>query len=216
MARPFFLADSPRNLSWLQPVSGKTITFRAAGQPFEVTFIPFYKVYGQRYGLYWPVVPEGSDRHKDLVRRNEAIAETMAAFKPAAGEIDRVQPGDEASERAHNLRHEGSIAGTHLGQSWRHADNWWSWDLKVLPDAPVTLSCIYWGADVGRAFDILIDGRPVATQTLDGSRGARFVEIAYAIPAEWTKGRDRVTVTFRRKQGVAGGVFGCATLRPSP
>jgi DUF1680 family protein len=40
---------------WIKPVPGKPLTFQTlnAGKPNDVTLIPFYKLFGQRYSIYW-------------------------------------------------------------------------------------------------------------------------------------------------------------------
>ena len=40
---------------WVKPVAGKPLTFRTvgAGKPDDVTLVPFYELFGQRYSLYW-------------------------------------------------------------------------------------------------------------------------------------------------------------------
>jgi len=41
--------------SWIRPVAGKSLTFETvkAGKPTDVILIPFYKLFGQRYSIYW-------------------------------------------------------------------------------------------------------------------------------------------------------------------
>jgi hypothetical protein len=41
--------------SWIKPVAGKPLTFRtsSAGKPEDVTLVPFYKLFGERYAIYW-------------------------------------------------------------------------------------------------------------------------------------------------------------------
>ena len=52
---PYFVADKNDLDSWVKPVAGKALTFRTvnAGRPKDVTLIPFYKLFGQRYAIYW-------------------------------------------------------------------------------------------------------------------------------------------------------------------
>jgi DUF1680 family protein len=40
---------------WVKPVAGKPLTFRTvdAGKPNDVTLVPFYRLFGQRYSIYW-------------------------------------------------------------------------------------------------------------------------------------------------------------------
>jgi DUF1680 family protein len=46
--------DAPLH-TWIKPVAGKPLTFETvnAGKPSDVTLIPFYKLFGQRYAIYW-------------------------------------------------------------------------------------------------------------------------------------------------------------------
>ena len=87
--------------------------------------------------------------------------------------------------------------------------------MKVLPDRPVCLTVTYWGGDSGnRAFDILIDGRKLATQKLNAPKPGSFTDVTYAVLADLTKGKEKVTVKFQAHPGsMAGGVFGCRIVR---
>jgi DUF1680 family protein len=41
--------------SWIKPVAGKPLTFETinAGKPNDVTLVPFYRLFGERYSIYW-------------------------------------------------------------------------------------------------------------------------------------------------------------------
>ncbi|MCY2989808.1 MAG: hypothetical protein NTY19_18325 [Planctomycetota bacterium] len=70
--------------------------------------------------------------------------------------------------------------------------------------------CTYWGGDPDRAFDILIDGVKLTTQTVNGDRPGQFLDVEYAIPVELTRNKQHVTVKFQAHPGkVAGGVYAC-------
>jgi len=207
----YFVADAKDLDAWIKPVEGEPLTFRTTGQPTDVTFIPFYKVLDEAYGVYWPVVKAGSERHKKILAAEEDRRKREARI------VDRVLANDKASESAHNLKGEKTASGPHRGKGWRHApDGWFSWDLKVLPDAPMTLICTYWGSDVPpRTFDVLVDDKVIATQSLDRNKPGEYFEVEYKIPADLTRGKAKVTVKFRAHKGnTAGGVFECATLKP--
>ncbi len=210
-ASTHFLADKENLETWIKPIEGKPLTFRTVRQPKDITFIPFYKVLEEPYGVYFPIIAKGGERHKKI------LAEQEARRKREARTIDRVIANNAESERAHNQKGENTQSGPHQGKGWRHARNgWFSWDLKVLPDQPVVLGCLYWGSDVPpRTFDILVDGKKLATQELDRDKPGEYFEVEYPIPEELTKGKEKVTVTFRAlPDNTAGGVFECATLRP--
>ena len=210
----YFVSDSPRDLAWLQPVPEKPLTFRAEGQPFPLTFVPFNAIVGERYGIYFPVVPAGSERAAQLDRENQVFAQLeQARAERAARTTDAVVVGDAANEAAHNLQGKGTANGAYQGHNWRHAEEWWSWDFAVAPDVPMALVCTLWGSDVGREFEILVDGTVIATQKLENNRPGQFFDETYAIPQKLTKGKTKITVRFEKKQGFAGGVFECALVR---
>ena len=67
-----------------------------------------------------------------------------------------------------------------------------------------------WGSDGGRVFDILVDGRKIATQRLDGKHLEDFFGEVYRIPADLTQGKAQITVRF---QAQPGEVFGCWLIK---
>jgi len=207
----YFLGDMDNLEAWIKPVPGAALTFRTVGQPTDVTLIPLNRVMQERYGVYWVITTEGSARHREILAAEEARRQREARI------VDRVIPGDAGNEAAHNLQGKDTMSGPLGGKSWRHATSggWWSWDLKVLPDTPMTLACTYWGDDVPpRTFDVLIDGRVIATQSLNRSKPGEFFDVEYAIPPEMTRGKEKVTVRFAPHEGnLAGGVFECVMLR---
>jgi len=111
---------------------------------------------------------------------------------------------------------EKSAAGMFNGRHWRHAypDGWFSYDMQIAADRPVDLMVTYWGSDTGRTFDIQIDDRKIATQTLDMQKPDEFFDVTYSIPEELTKNKGKVTVRFQSSSGtMTGGVFGCRIVK---
>lgn len=218
---PAVVADENQRLASLQPVEGKPSTFRGSADVFRlpgdedgrgVTLEPFYKMHEDRhYAVYWdaltPAQWEAQEQQyqAELARLKELEART----------VDSVEPGQESSEADHNLRGERHGAGDFGGRKWRHApDGWFSWDVKVLPGEPQELRVTYWGSDGGRVFDVLIDGRKIATQKLNHNRPDEFYDEIHSLPAELTQGKERITVKFQAHPGnTAGGVFGVRVLR---
>jgi hypothetical protein len=49
--------DDPK--AWIKPVAGKALTFQTinVGKPADVTLVPFYKLFDQRYAIYWELQP---------------------------------------------------------------------------------------------------------------------------------------------------------------
>lgn len=52
---PIMTADSKDPLGWIEPVPGQALTFRTVGQFKNLTLIPLYKLFGERYAVYWKV-----------------------------------------------------------------------------------------------------------------------------------------------------------------
>ena len=210
---PALVSESRDPDAWIEPVTGQPLAFRTqgVGRPHDVELTPFYAMHGQRYNVYWDFVSEEEWSQREAKR----AAEEARREELNARTVDSVEIGDEASEEAHKLKGKGMASGPHLGKTWRHAhDGWFSYEVKVLPDATVELLCTYWGSDVNRAFDVLVDGTKVATQRLDNDKPGEFIDVAYPLPRKMTRGKTSINVTFKAHPGnTAGGVFGLRILR---
>jgi DUF1680 family protein len=59
---PYLSPHSDELDSWIRPVDGEPLTFRTegAGNPEDMTLVPFYKLFGQRYAIYWNIRFGGS------------------------------------------------------------------------------------------------------------------------------------------------------------
>ena len=206
----YILADPTKPEEWVQRAKDGPLTHIVNVQGTPIKLIPWYQVIDEPYGVYWTVTKEGGAKHKAILAAEEARRRREARI------VDRVKVGDADSERAHNLQGERMGDGPYqANHHWRHApDGWFSWDLKVLGDQPMTLYCEYWGSDVPpRTFDILVDGTKIATQRLQMNRPNVFYDEVYRIPEESTKGKAKVTVRFQAQPGKwAGGVFGARIL----
>jgi hypothetical protein len=208
---PALVVEGDNLASSLQPVSGKPCNFRGSSQVLRLagsdksgaTLEPIHTMHGNRtYVVYWNAYTPEAWR---------TIETGYLALE--ARVVDRVMPGNEQSERNH--REQGDKSGTD-GKSWRDASDggWFSWDLKVRGGQPQQLRVKYWGSDTGaRDFDLVADGRRLATVKLDNNKPGEFYEESYSVPVELTRGKEQITVRFQAHPGkMAGGVFGCAVL----
>lgn len=193
----------------------KSPFFRTLAGPTRVKLSPFFRMSEGAYTVYWDAVTEGqwrarkAEHDRDIARMKELDART----------VDQVQIGDASSEREHNLQQEGSSAGRLSGKRWRDAGNggWFSYDLKLIGNGPFDLIVTYWGSDVGREFDVLLDRSVLARQKLSANRPNQFFDITYAIPAEVVQGRPSVAIRFQAlARSMAGGVFGLRLVRRQP
>jgi uncharacterized protein len=197
------------------PVAGKPLTFQTQGigRPQDVTLQPFYRTHYRRYSVYWECRSEAQWREIAAAR---AAAEAERQ-KLEARTVDTVVIGQSDSEQQHELQGERTGSGPYGNRAWRHATDggWFSYQLKVLPDQPMTLQCTYWGSDAGnRQFDVLVDGTQIATQQLERNKPDEFFDVQYALPADLTRGKTSVTVRFQGHPGnFAGGVFGLRMIQ---
>jgi hypothetical protein len=210
---PVLVCEAAKLLKLVQPVSGEPLTFRTRGigQPQEVTLIPFYKMHRQRYSVYWKLLSE-SEWKAQAAEIASAEARRMA---DEARVVDVVRSGESQSETDHRLQGEDTQAGDFDQRKWRHAHGWFSYELKVLPGEPQQLVTTFWGGDVGaREFDVLVDGKVLATQTLNNNQPGEFFDAVFPLPAALTQGKQSVTVKFAAHPGnLAGGVYGVRILR---
>lgn len=223
---PVFVGSMAEVTRDIQPVIGKPLTFQMTGQvseanaPKAVTLIPAYRAQNQRFNTYWSVYsPEDWAQHKAELARTEAAQRALDALT-----LDKYLPGNQQSEVDHQFKSQNSNAGAFRDGSWRDArgGGWFEFTLKTGngtgDPGPLTLSCTYWGGDVGgRQFDILVDGTRIATQTLENNQPGQLFDVAYPIPPTLTAGKSTITVRLQAEPGMtAGGLFGCRLLRSRP
>jgi len=222
---PAVVAEEPQPPASLKPVTGKPSTFTGSPEVFRfvgqstdraVTLEPFYKMHGGRhYVVYWDLQTPAQWQAK----QDEYTAELAKQKALDARTVDRIKLGEGGDEREHGMQGENTASGDFNGRTWRHATDggWFSYALKVLPEGSQELLVTYWGSDSGgREFDILIDGRKIATQKLENNRPGQFYDQVYPLAKEVTQGKTSVTVRFQAQSGkTAGGIFGCAILKPA-
>lgn len=192
---------------WLKPVADSPLTFVAAD---KTKFVPLYDIIDQRFGVYWDMVKPGSARDRALMAVEKAKTDHIRRIV----DVVNVDEGG-VSETGHHLFKDASNAGPFNNRHWRDGKSF-GWDLKVLPNVPMTLSVTYWGEDAGdRTFDIVVNGEKIATQKLQRANPGHFLEVEYPIPAHLTaNAANSITIRFVAHEGnTAGGVFGCATLK---
>jgi len=213
-AVPVLVTDSRPVGSWVERADEKALRFRTkgVGKPKDVSLIPLHRMHHQRYTVYWRLLSR-SDWAKEAAARQ---AERRRLARLEAATVDFVTP-DGRLEREHDLKGKATQSGSAFGRRWRDArgGGWFSYDMKVLPEQPVRLAVTYWGGDSGnRSFDILVDGKKIATQKLRALKPGQFVDVTYDVPPAATKGKRKATVTFQAHPGsMAGGVFGCRVLK---
>ncbi|MFN8241353.1 MAG: DUF6805 domain-containing protein [Bacteroidales bacterium] len=86
--------------------------------------------------------------------------------------------------------------------------------MKSNPDKPVSLVVDYWGGFPGaKTFDIMVNGKIIATENISGKKDGQFISVTYEIPEEISRGRFNLVVMFKAHEGnMAGPVFGVRTI----
>ncbi len=212
---PALITSDREPAKWLKPVAERPVTFRTAGvgRPQDVTLYPFYAMHHHRYAVYWDLLTAAQWVERETNYRNEL--ERLKRLEALT--IDFVQPGESEVERAHNMQGERTENGENSGRKWRHARDggWLSFDLKVAPNRPVSLVLSYWGGETGaRKFEILVDGKKIGSQSLQNDKPGEFFDVTYPIPAELTRGKNKITIRFEAQPGnIAGGFYGVRLIR---
>jgi hypothetical protein len=187
---PVLVTDSPDPNAWIKHSGNQPLIFATGGvgQPGDVTLIPFYELFGERYAMYWNIYSH--DQWKEV----QALKS-----RRKAGTVDDVATGDRFSEREHNFQAYRYQRGETQNGKWVKSQYWLRYDLDVDSVKPVSLQCTYRGDDKDCAFDILIDGQPMAVDSLSGDKGNSLIKSKYTIPPGLTKGKMRVAVKFQAK-----------------
>jgi DUF1680 family protein len=210
---PVFVATPAVMKEWIKPESDGKDDFVASSNDRAIELSPLYKIYDERYAVYWDFFSTGEWK---------AAKEKFEAERRAEEELDRrtldvMRIGEMQPERDHQFQGERTNTGEVDGVRWRDAvmGGWFSFALETKGEADALLQCTYWGGDGnGRVFDIYIDDQRIATERLKVQAAARTYTIDYPVPAELLKGKNQVTVRFKAQPGkTAGGLFGCRLLK---
>jgi DUF1680 family protein len=187
---PYLAIPSDDVSSWVKPVPEKSLTFRTVseGRPHEVTLVPFHRLFGQRYVVYWNLISEVGWK----------IFEEMPLSLPE-GIIDRTEVGEARSDRRHNFQIYRPDTGSSGGHRWVQSAYWIRYDLDVTPSQPAKLKCTYSGDDRECSFDVLIDGLLLKSETLAPAGADAFQETMYTIPPEFVREKHRIAVKLRAR-----------------
>ncbi len=172
---------------------------------------PFYAIHDARYMVYWQVL-----KQEELEKNRLAMQkEEEARMAIEARTIDQIAPGQQQPETEHNFKSKNSEAGIHRDRHWRHASNWFSYELSDENKEAKGLLITYFGGDRNRNFDILLDGKLLATVKLDGSKGDDFFEVEYEIPITIKDSLgQKIELMFKsHENSIAGGIYGIRLIR---
>jgi len=214
---PALVAAERPLTDWLKPVPGKPGNFRSdgVGREQDVELMPFYRLHRRVYSVYWDLFTPAEWEKKAA----EIAAEQERRRKREAATVSFAQPGETQRERDFNQQGEETTPGAAAGRRGRSAKKWFSFDMPVDAERPMALIVTYHGEErQTRTFEILVDGSRVGEQTIErhrpGSPTKNFFDVEYAIPADLTRGKQKVTVRFQATGGnETATVFGIRIIR---
>jgi hypothetical protein len=198
----------------VKPLAGDPLTFHTigVGRPRDVVLKPFYRIHHERYTIYWDVFDEPGWAKAQV--EYQRVRERQRAIDEAT--IDVMRLGEMLGEQEHAFDGEKTKQGIAFGRKYREAakDGWFSFDVVVSTSGPSSLLCTYWGSETGkRTFDIMVNGKKIASQSLDNNNPAQFFDVMYPIPPETVRNKTTATIRFQSTgTSIAGRVFGCKSL----
>lgn len=179
--------------------------------PAALELRPFFNQYDNRTAVYFPSFSPAAWAERRAAFEAEQRAQAVLHRRT----VDTIQLGEMQPERDHNFRfnHADLIAfGGKTGrQAWWGAGNWMAFDLAVA-EGPMVLQVLYWGEEVGKDFEILVDGERIAHERRDRAPTAEFHAVDYPLPETLTRGKAEVEVRFVTR-GTDAPVYVCRMLR---
>lgn len=217
-AAPVFVSDRADFIHRFKPVPGQPLSFTAPGSiqgrqdADRLQLIPFFRLHDSRYMLYWP---RSTPAQQSLLRAELAQAEADRLALDAQT-IDQVAPGEQQPENDHGFRGEGAENGIAPAGRWRHATQWFSYDLNDPKSEARALQLRFAKGDAGRRFDLVVNGQRIAEITLSGPDAAdETYTREFPLPPELVRAAGgKLNVKFIAQPGsIAGGLYGLRLLR---
>ncbi len=217
-AAPVFVSDQADFVRRFKPVPGRPLTFTAPGLIHgpkgadRLLLIPFFRLHDSRYMIYWA---RSTPAQQSLLRVELAKAEE-ARLALDAQTIDQVAPGEQQPESDHGFKGEGAENGIEPAGRWRHAKQWFSYELSDPKSEARTLLLSFAKGDAGRRFDLVVNGQRIADIELgQPDTPEEIYTREFPLPAELVRtAGGRLNLKFVARPGsIAGGLYGLRLLR---
>jgi len=126
-----------------------------------------------------------------------------------------VRPGTQEADKQFHQQGEQTSTAQAQGRQGRTGRGWFSYDLPLDASRPLTLVVTYHSDNRRpRTFIILVDGKNLASQSIDVGSDSRFFDIEYPLPDEMVRGKQQITVRFEGTNGNdIATVFGIRVIR---
>ncbi|MEO3691978.1 glycoside hydrolase family 127 protein [Roseateles paludis] len=221
-AAPIFVGEQRDIASRLRPVPGQPLNFtasglvRADGSRGSLQLMPFFRLHDSRYMLYWP---QATQSQYQALRVQVAQAEAARRALDAIT-VDQVAPGEQQPEVEHAMTGDGTEAGIAVEGRWRHARQWFSYELRDLESRGRWLRLWFAPRDAGRRFDVVLNDRVLASLTLEKRPPTEGLLYSLDLPLPADLPRDasgKLRVKFVAQPGsMAGGLYGLRLLSSLP
>jgi DUF1680 family protein len=212
---PGFVGDTSSVIASIGPDTSP-LTFKTIGlaKPRDVRLVPFFRADAVRYTVYWRLYSPS----EWAAHQTESATRVAARQRIEASTIDRVDIDSAESERAHDGHDlSDSRRPWFEGRNGRESKGAaFGYTLKVVADVPLSLVTTYRAGDGRRReFDVLVDGRTIATETIPLG-ASELIDVEHSVPATLTRGKSSIAVTYRPHEGaLTGAVFEIRTLLAS-
>ena len=210
---PALVAGGRPVAEWIEPAPERPGVFRtrSVGRDRDVELIPFYRLHRRTYAAYFDILTPA----EYAARNAELAAERERLRKLEAATVAFLQPGDEQLERKFNQQGEDTSIVQVDGRPGRRGSKWFSYDVPVESGRPMILVITYHADNRRvRTFDILIDGRRIAQQTVPQAMTARFFDVEYPLPGDLIEGKQKAALRFEATGGnEIAAVFGVRMIR---
>lgn len=215
---PILMTKDTDPANWLIPVDGEFNSFAISdvAYPRKVELSPFYRTHDRHYTIFWDTY---TDEEWKAYRAEYAL-EQERKIELEQRTIDLFRIGEMQPEREHNFQDKDTWVEEYRSRKARTADRggWFSFDMAVKDDGPLSLSVEYWGGYSGsKTFDILVENQKIATENITNKAPGKFIDVSYKLPGDLLKKKEKVEVKFVPHEGHrAGPVFTVRIIRDFP
>lgn len=173
-----------------------SLTFTLNNTDCDLVFSPHYLQYKNRYGIYF--------RFRDYT-----FAETFGEGELYMA-VDSLPVANDQYEFSHDLVADKSSTGAIDGHNYRDAaaNGYFRYTLSVDDSTSNYLSFTCYSGDAGKSFSILVNGKKLQDITIENNTEEEFYPMILELPADLTKDKEQVIVTFKAgKEAASGGIY---------
>jgi uncharacterized protein len=211
---PVFINEYKNVKDWMEPVDAGKLQFKTKDlSTTELVFRPLFQITDTYYSVYWDEFTTQTWAQQQAAYE----AEQKRLRELEANTIDVLRLGEMQPERDHQVKGERTRIGEANDRTYRDADEqgWFSFEMKVEPDAKNLLMLTYWGSERGRKmFDIWVDEEKIGTQELNSNDPGKFFDVLYPLAPEQVKGKKFITVKLVALPGKrVGALYSARVIR---